>query len=76
MAEAPKTTVFFVIAKDQEIGMFFRVIDADAFIERLDRRTWGEPKIEHRHMLTSELHPAHQNVSFKTEVVSKTGASK
>lgn len=56
---------FFVIAdaskehSGRELGMFFRVIDAEAFMATLSSHDWGNQRIEPRAISLRDVHDAH-----------------
>jgi hypothetical protein len=59
-------TVYVVLAdasdehKDQRLGMFFQVLDADRFLAGL--RGWRNPRVIAEVMNASDVHPAHAAV--------------
>jgi hypothetical protein len=65
---SPDTVPAFVVTADtaehpnQELGIFFRALDADRFIETLAPRAWTNVRIMPRAVSADDVHPAHQNV--------------
>ena len=65
MSQQPTTRVYVVLAdagtehRGVELGLFFRVTDADAHAATLSPPTWSNARVEPRDLLLSDVHPAH-----------------
>ena len=69
MPTMPTVTAYVVVADGgkehpaQELGLFFKVTDADRHVASLSSGTqWGNPRIEARQLVLSDVHPAHETL--------------